>query len=479
MFRAPFIVCLLFLPFATSASVYISEIAWMGSSASANHEWIELHNQGSAVDVTGWTVVDSNNLTIELIGTLSANSYEVLERTSDASAPGSAFVIYTGALVNTGTTLKLLRADGTVVDQVSGGEDWQSVGGDNATKQTAQYSSAGWVTAVATPGRGLSASDISTLPEETTNNDTATPSTKSKSSSNKSSASESVRLIIPGVTLKLDIDAQTIGYVHQPITFDVEPTGIGKVLQDSLAYEWNFGDGMTAEHKTPEHVFRFPGTYIVHVYAHFKRQEQVARHEITILPVTVSITKNKNGDVQINNDAQYEIDISGYRLRAQEVFVFPARSVILPNQTITIPKEKLGNTTNILVGIHDTQGLLLHTVMPSSLALAQTEVTQLPAPQIRAVAISRPPVQDSSAFGFNQPTDTPPSTGQVPSQLLAETPPDSAADTTPETSAPNQLAAVGAATNRLPAEWPYFALALLLIISTIGIFITTKQNKDQ
>jgi len=113
----------LLLPYSAQAAVSISEVAWMGSSASANHEWIELHNDGSAQDVSGWTLSDGVNLSIDLTGTISQNSYAVLERTSEDSAPGTAFLVYTGALVNTGATLRLTRSDGSLVDQVSGGTD--------------------------------------------------------------------------------------------------------------------------------------------------------------------------------------------------------------------------------------------------------------------------------------------------------------------------------------------------------------------
>lgn len=84
------------LPLVTEGAVSISEVAWMGSSESANHEWIELHNDGEAIDVTGWVINDGMNLNIELTGVIPAGSYVVLERTSDASAKGEAFNLHRG-----------------------------------------------------------------------------------------------------------------------------------------------------------------------------------------------------------------------------------------------------------------------------------------------------------------------------------------------------------------------------------------------
>ncbi|MCA9360208.1 hypothetical protein KC850_04225, partial [Candidatus Kaiserbacteria bacterium] len=54
--------CWLLFPYSVNAAVYISEVAWMGSDSSANHEWIELHNDGDAVSVADWVLTDGANL---------------------------------------------------------------------------------------------------------------------------------------------------------------------------------------------------------------------------------------------------------------------------------------------------------------------------------------------------------------------------------------------------------------------------------
>lgn len=465
------VVCLVFLllPYLASAAVSISEVAWMGSSESANHEWLELHNDGAPVDVTNWTLSDGMNLEISLVGTIPAGAYVVLERTSDGSAPGTAFLVYTGALVNTGATLKLARADGSVVDQVSGGEDWQNIGGDNVTKETAQYTSSGWVTAVATPGREITASEM-----EVSASDDQTETTSVKTTSGGGGvakpvkSSEPVRLVVPDVTLELTIDAQTVGYVNQPIDFTVEPTGIGKDLINSLTYEWNFGDGEAAAIQSPEHIYQYPGTYVVTAYAGFKRQEQVARHEITILPVAVSLTTNTAGDVQVNNDSPYEVDLSGYRIRGEKVFTFPPRTIMLPNQTITIARAKLGQTTNRLVGFYDGEAALVASLVPDTLSTSNTTVVVASAPPaIAPLAFSAPPDQGPTEFTF---LDTPPKVeaGPVVEEL--------AIATTDPASVDNQAAVSAAPLPPTSSRWPYFALIGTLLIGTLGIYATPRRN---
>lgn len=140
-------------PQQSYASILISEVAWMGSAESANDEWIELYNGGEEeVFLDGWVLTDGDNLEIELAGAVGAGQYAVLERTNDDSAPGPAFLLYKGALKNSGATLSLIKADQTVVHEVVGGENWREIGGSNITKETAQFSDGVWVTGVRTPG---------------------------------------------------------------------------------------------------------------------------------------------------------------------------------------------------------------------------------------------------------------------------------------------------------------------------------------
>ena len=57
-FRSLLLALFLISPlFSYAASVFINEVAWMGTTASASDEWIELYNAGSTdVDISGWTL---------------------------------------------------------------------------------------------------------------------------------------------------------------------------------------------------------------------------------------------------------------------------------------------------------------------------------------------------------------------------------------------------------------------------------------
>ena len=472
--------CLLLLPCSVQAAVSINEIAWMGSDESANHEWIELYNDGSAVDVTGWSLEDNANLAIDLSGTIPANKYMVLERTSDESAQGSAFLIYTGALVNTGTTLRLKRADGTLEDQVSGGENWESIGGDNVTKETAQYTNTGWVTGPATPGsKNITQASVVEETETTTSSESSQTTTSAKTTKKNNNPGETVRLVVPDVTLKLDVDAQTVGYVNQDIDFSVKSYGIGDVLIDSLVYEWNFGDGNIATTKDVKHIFKFPGTYVVTVYAEFKRQHQAARHEITVLPVAVSLTTNKHGDVQVNNDFPYEIDISGYLVRADQSFRFPPRSIILPQQTVTVPREKLGSTKNKLIAVYDAANDMVTSLVPQTLRQPSSDQALLvaddsPQPRISALSFSsREPETKVEPFMFAQPIPS-------PELIKTEESTTTAIQIMPATLNPvHQAAAITTATDSSTySRMTYLALFGLIAMGLFAVYLKPRRNEN-
>lgn len=451
-----------FLPTAAQAAVYINEVAWMGDIDSANHEWIELYNDGAAVDVTGWSLTDEMNLNVDLVGTIPANSYAVLERTSDDSSTAKAFLIYTGALVNTGATLKLKDKTGGLVDWVNGGDNWDSIGGDNVTKETAQYTNSGWITAEATPGKPNKAEvidePVETDPEEEDYNEEDPKKT--------SKGIKKDPLTLPDVTLALEIKAPDSGYVNQAIEFSVEPSGVGKTIIDSLAYQWNFGDSNLSNKKDTIHIFKYPGTYVVTNYAYFKRQEQVTRHEITILPVRVELTTNQQGDVQINNNSPYEIDLSGYKLKAKNSLTLPEYSILLPNQTITVSAQKLGKVDNLLVAFYDAEGKLLDSLVPSSLGgnVVQEGMDGVKsAAQISATAVSPQNVIAVDNFAFAVAEAAEPD--EEVSSLLEEQ--------ELMTSFNNQ-AMKDSANN-----WSYWVLVVVLLIGTIGVYALPKRNEEE
>lgn len=118
-------------------AVWINEVAWAGTGASANDEWIELHNPGAdAVDITGWRLNDGNDISIALAGQIAPYGFFLLERTDDSTISDvGADQIYAGALNNSGERLTLTDSGGSVVDTANGdGGSWPA--GDATSRRS-------------------------------------------------------------------------------------------------------------------------------------------------------------------------------------------------------------------------------------------------------------------------------------------------------------------------------------------------------
>ncbi len=115
---------------AAYMSVIISEVAWGGTAASPDHEWIELYNPGDLqVDLAGWHLAaDDGDPYILLTGKVPAGGFYLLERGGDTTVldliANLVFLSPTG-LADTGEVLRLFDPDDTLVDSANqGGTIW-------------------------------------------------------------------------------------------------------------------------------------------------------------------------------------------------------------------------------------------------------------------------------------------------------------------------------------------------------------------
>lgn len=139
---------------AKPGDVVINEIAWMGTTSSANSEWLELFNATpDPIDLSGWLLKNaSGRLKIQLQGRIPARGFYLLERNSDDTVPSvAADGIYKGRLNNKGDDLTLTSFDNTLVDEVAFTTKWPA--GNNTTKQTMERAGAlSWQTSLAADG---------------------------------------------------------------------------------------------------------------------------------------------------------------------------------------------------------------------------------------------------------------------------------------------------------------------------------------
>lgn len=340
---AGFIALIIFSPTVAHAGVLINEVAWMGTTASANAEWIELVNTDAAViDITGWRLLAaSGSPDISLAGTIAPGGYFLLERTSDASVPeASADLVYTGALTNTGATLTLSDTSGTTVDQVVGGTNWANIGGDNATKETAQRTTSGWQTAAATP-RTVNVGGVSS-PSATPTISSSTPVAAPAESPSGGGPTE--YLPIPTLRIVAAGDRNVSSGADTAFTAAVYDSK-GNRRDDALV-TWSFGDGMRRTGANVFHAYYEPGEYVVIVHVTtVDGGDALARSIVTAKNADVSIASVTPRGVSLSNSGTRTLDLSLWRIQAggkefkipEDTHILAGHTILFPSQVIDLP----------------------------------------------------------------------------------------------------------------------------------------------
>lgn len=153
------------LPTVPPGSVIISEVAWSGTQASPNDEWIELYNTTSnSLVLIGTRLVNSTgSVDIVLDGVIPANGFYLLERARDLTVSDvTATQIYSGALGDTNDTLTLSMWNGTVLDTAnSDGGAWPA-GTGSPNFNSMERVVTGGVVAADTPAGWVSNTQAST-----------------------------------------------------------------------------------------------------------------------------------------------------------------------------------------------------------------------------------------------------------------------------------------------------------------------------
>lgn len=354
------IVFVLCAPQFARAQIVINEIAWMGTSESANAEWIELYNNSDkSVVLDGWVIhAHDGNPKINLVGSIGPDEYYLLERTSDESVPTVlADSIYSGSLSNTGERLQLIDAKGVMVDDL----DFSSSGwpaGDNTTKATMQRNGDSWITAAATPGAKNNS------PQEPSDSDADAQPSISTSSSSAVSAGDSavikkeqVTLIAPDPKYSAKLDIPDYAVVGVPFVIKALVKQDNKKDLVSGRFDWYLGDGGAHRYyknTSFEYQFTYPGEYtiVLEYYSNSMKDEIDSIHQkkIVIIPDSVSISGlTQNGGVSITNTSTRDIDLKGWSIATNNFsFIFPKYTIVKKGGVFTLPitVHRIENVSN-------------------------------------------------------------------------------------------------------------------------------------
>lgn len=327
------------VPGSALAAILINEVAWMGSSDNPNAEWIELMNTGSeTVNLAGYKVVSSTGSpSITISGSITSGGYYLLMRTSMNLISGvTADQAYTGALSNAGATLVLQDASGTIVDEVIGGTNWSSIGGDNTSKKTAQRSGNGWVTATPTPGTSNvvqeedeeeSGPDPVEEPEATTTQTTIGGS---------SATSGAGVYAFPKLYISAGPSREVVAFADTPFrafVFDEE----SRPRRDARI-TWSFGDGSRRDGPSVRHAYQAPGEYLVVVRAAHREATAIRTLTVTVAPADVAVTDLSDAGIMLTNHGDDVLDLSYWKFEALgKRFTIPEDTALLPGHEVLFP----------------------------------------------------------------------------------------------------------------------------------------------
>ena len=308
MIRKLFILVVLCIPQIVMAEVYISEIAWMGNSESANYEWIELYSAES-ISLDGWTLSAEDGVpSIALSGVI--HGAYLLER-NELSLSSPADLLYSGALENGGEVLVLSNADGVDIDRVDGSSGWSQIGGDNDTKETAQKVSGVWKTAAPTPGT------VESVQEEVV----TVESTKGYEK--------------PELTLSISNTLRVVA--GNEIAYKAEVGDTDGAHFNSALVSWNFGDGTRVQGNNIYHTYEYPGSYVLIVDAVYGRDTIQKRFVVTVRESNLEFSYIDEKAVRITNIDSEEFDLSRWRVvEGLQVFQFPKGTYILPEGSLML-----------------------------------------------------------------------------------------------------------------------------------------------
>ena len=328
------VVCLLFSSFvhAAESSVRITEIMYDAEGKDEGKEFIEVINVGpGAIDMTtvdfferadrynGRPITQSKGSALLQPGevaVLVANPELFLQH---YAFDGVLLDTSTFALLNTGSTVSLERA-GVVLHDVSYSSQ-DGAKGDGASLHVAQD---GTITArLPTLGvaRGIRVKDSGGVVTDTPASDDAQAPAQHQ-------------------------QADEVRFVSRPsVVFSASTTDFSVVRtaedgSDEVLYGlWNFGDGAYEYGAAVEHMYLYPGAYIVVFQEVVEGDEPgiALQQEVSVLFPQVGVEWMNDAFVRLHNRHPFLLDVSGWQIVSNgSFFTFPEHSLVSAQDSIVV-----------------------------------------------------------------------------------------------------------------------------------------------
>lgn len=470
-----FVLCFLFAPFFASADIYFSEIAWMGTTDSANEEWIEIYNSGEETDLSGWKIFEAGGSTqvISLSGSIASGQYLLVCRTTPSvPSPLSGDCDINGTfggsgLNNVGEDLSLVNSSSSVVDEINASSGWPA--GDSSTKETMQKTGPGWVTGSPTPGAvnvsGPSGGGSDNENEEEDNDeDPDTEDDDNQTTTASSSASRSkTEDLKPKYTKRL-IDIKVVDNtvpVGSPVKFYLDTRDLNGSDIVRGQFFWNMGDGTEryfSKNEKFEHTYDHEGTYVVtlkYYKTYFEGIEPEVTDKITVTIGGSGVLVNKihwDGSVELKNTTSGEIDLSKWILKDNlgNTFNIPEDTFISGNKSLVLnsKRTRFGNLTNA-VSLFSPSGAYVsgkNKFETNEISTSQKSSSSYKVSSVKTTSFKNEEVEENETINLNE------KLGANVSSSLKQ---------------------------KQPSVW-MIAFVLLLVLASIGVyFIYRREEKKQ
>ncbi len=336
MKRSLFALALVILtaPTAAHATFSFTEIMYDAPGTDTKHEWVEILNDGAAVDISGYKLFENgtnHGLTLHS-GSATVNGYAIIA--DDAATFLLDFPSYTGplfdasfSLSNTGESLELRDASLITVASATYSADAGAAGDGNTLNGTG----GAWV--ARTPSPGAVASGGQTPPP---------PAGSGESNSNSGTSAPT-----PTPEAKITVDAGTdrTVVVGAGAAFTATAYGVKQEPLASARYVWNFGNGATREGKSVMYAYTIPGTYTPTVDASSGGYAATDRITVTAVPADIVVTRASAEFIEIENRTTHELDLGLWQIGVHgTLFVLPTHTLFPARKAVAFPSSVTGLT---------------------------------------------------------------------------------------------------------------------------------------
>ncbi|OHB14303.1 MAG: hypothetical protein A2431_02435 [Candidatus Zambryskibacteria bacterium RIFOXYC1_FULL_39_10] len=339
----------LVFPAISFAQLIINEIAWMGTTESANAEWVELYNTTSEnIDLSGWGLYEAggDTLMISLSKNIIANGYFLIERVTPSVSDSVSGIddvsgsFGGGGLINLpgGEFLVLKDVNGNIIQSLDFSSGW--LAGDNTTKETMQWTGSNWISASPTPGTANNTTN------NTSNSDNQNPSgevlsanTESSTNTQSSGGSTVSRTSSSGTQLEVLAGSDRTTLPGSPIWF--QATIKKNTIETNLDLNWSFGDGNVGVGPLTSHTYKYSGDYVVVLSAKAGDMFSVSRLKVKV--GTPEVLVSDGGEyLEISNKSNAEINLFNWKIEnGGKGFIFQPDTIVLPHSSIKLDKSLL------------------------------------------------------------------------------------------------------------------------------------------